>query len=59
MWVSHIVVGVDTSGTVGRQLWLKILDTIDSLQWQTTGESYTPYQEMTPPFQAEEEGPST
>jgi hypothetical protein len=34
----------------------KIQDTIGSLQWQMAGESYTPYQKMTPPLQAEDGG---
>jgi hypothetical protein len=37
----------------------KTLDMIGSLQWQTAGEPYTPYQEIAPPLQAEEEGPPT
>jgi hypothetical protein len=52
------LVGVNTGGTVGRQLRPKILDTISFLQLQTAGEPYTPYQKMAPPLQAEEEGPS-
>jgi hypothetical protein len=50
-------VGVDTLGTTGRQLWLKILTTIGSLQRQTSREPYTTYHEMAPPLQAKEEGP--
>jgi hypothetical protein len=38
---------------------LKILDTIDSLQRQMTGESNTSYQKMTPPFQTKEMGSLT
>jgi hypothetical protein len=37
----------------------KALDTIGSLQLQMTGELSTPYQEMTPPLQAEEMGQQT
>jgi hypothetical protein len=48
--------GSCTLGTLGYRLWLKILDTIGSLQWQTVGEPYTPYQETVPPLQAEEGG---
>jgi hypothetical protein len=44
---------------MGRRLQPKILDTIDSLQWQTAGEPYTPYKKMAPALQAEEEGPPT
>jgi hypothetical protein len=36
--------GSSTPGTVGCQLQPKILDTVDSLQWQMAGEPYTPYQ---------------
>jgi hypothetical protein len=51
-------------GNLPRVPWdascgLKILDTIGSLQWQTTGEQYTPYQETTQPLHVEEEGPPT
>jgi hypothetical protein len=35
----------------------KLLDTIYSLQRHTARESYTPYQETTPPLQAKEMGP--
>jgi hypothetical protein len=35
--------GTSTPGTVSRWLWLKILDTTGSLQWQMDGEPYTPY----------------
>jgi hypothetical protein len=48
------VSGSCTAGTVVRQLRPKILDTIGSLQRQMAGEPYTPYQETTPPLQAEE-----
>jgi hypothetical protein len=41
---------------MGCRLWLKILDTIGSLQQQTAGEPYTPYQEAAPPLQAKEGG---
>jgi hypothetical protein len=37
----------------------KLLDMIGSLQQHTTEEPYTPYQETTPPLQAEEAGPPT
>jgi hypothetical protein len=51
--------GYYTPGTVGRQLRSKILDMNGSLQRQMAGEPYTPYQETTPPLQAEEEGAPT
>jgi hypothetical protein len=35
----------------------KVLYTISSLWWHTTGEQYTLYRETTPPLQAEEAGP--
>jgi hypothetical protein len=54
-----MVLGKYTPGTMGRQLRHKTLNTISSLQWQTAEEPYTPYQEMAPPLQAEEEGPPT
>jgi hypothetical protein len=41
---------------MGCRLCPKILDTIGSLQQQTAGEPYTPYQEAAPPLQAEEGG---
>jgi hypothetical protein len=41
---------------MGHRLRPKILDTIGSLQRQTAGEPYTPYQKTTPPLQDEEEG---
>jgi hypothetical protein len=37
----------------------KNLDMISFLQWQTTGEPHTSYQEVTPPLKAKEEGPPT
>jgi hypothetical protein len=37
----------------------KILNMISSLESQMTGEPNTPYQETTPPLQAEEMGPQT
>jgi hypothetical protein len=51
-------------GNVPRVPWAaghgpKILDTIGSLQRQLAREPYTPYQGMSPPLQAEEEGPPT
>jgi hypothetical protein len=36
--------GSSTLGTMAHQIWPKILDTTGSLQGQTAGESYTPYQ---------------
>jgi hypothetical protein len=36
--------GSSTPGIAGSRLWPKILDTIGSLQQQTAGEPYTPYQ---------------
>jgi hypothetical protein len=52
-------VRVDTLGTTYNCLWPKILDAIGSLQWQIVRESYTLYQKMAPPLQAEEDGPPT
>jgi hypothetical protein len=36
----------------------KLQDTTGSLQWNTAGGPYTPYQEVTLPLEAEEMGPS-
>jgi hypothetical protein len=36
-----------------------LLNMVGSLQRQMAGEPYTPYQETTPPLQAEEMGPPT
>jgi hypothetical protein len=52
-------VRVNTPGTAGYRLQVKILDMIGSLKQQMAGELYTPYQEMARPFQVEEEGPPT
>jgi hypothetical protein len=52
-------VGVNTESTAGHRIRSKILDTIGSLQRQTAGEQYTPYQEIAPPLQAEYEGTPT
>jgi hypothetical protein len=53
------LVKVKYPSTVG--CWLQPLgtDMVDSLQLQTAGETYTPYQRKAPPLQAEEEGPPT
>jgi hypothetical protein len=45
---SGATVGVDTLGIAGYRLRAKILDTIGSLQRQTVGEPYNPYQEGDP-----------
>jgi hypothetical protein len=38
-----VLPGSSTPGTMGHQLWPKILDTTGSLQQQMAGEPYTPY----------------
>jgi hypothetical protein len=54
-WLA-VVVGVKYPSTTGCQLWPMGTDTIDTLQRQTTGESYNSYRTKDPPLQAEEEG---
>jgi hypothetical protein len=56
---TRATVEVNYPSTMGHLLCPVGADKIDSFQWQTAGEPYTPYCIKAPPLQAEEEGPPT